>query len=111
LICDNYGTHKHPAVQKWFAAYLRFQLHFTPTSAPGLNLVERWFAPITSQAIRRGSFNSVHRLERAITRCLAHWNDNAKTFRWIKTAAQIRGSLHDPVLICGTEHSSVLGLR
>jgi len=104
LICDNYGTHKHPAVQEWLAAHLRFHLRFTPTSALWLNLVERWFALITSQAIRRGSFDSVRRLERAITRYLAHWNDNAKPFRWIKPAAQIRRSIHNAELICGTEH-------
>jgi transposase len=104
LICDNYGTHKHPAVQEWLAAHLRFHLHFTPTSASWLNLVERWFALITSQAIRRGSFDSVRRLERAITRYLAHWNDNAKPFRWIKPAAQIRRSIHNAELIYGTEH-------
>jgi transposase len=64
LICDNYGTHKHPAVRDWCAAHPRFHLHFTPTSASWLNLVERWVALITSQAIRRGSFDSVRRLER-----------------------------------------------
>jgi transposase len=104
LICDNYGTHKHPAVQEWLAAHPRFHLHFTPTSASWLNLVERWFALITSQAIRRGSFDSVRRLERAITRYLAHWNDNAKPFRWIKPAAQIRRSIHNAELIYGTRH-------
>jgi hypothetical protein len=62
LICDNYGTHKHPAVKQWLAAHPRFHPHFTPTSASSLNLVERWFALITSQAIRRGSFDSVTRL-------------------------------------------------
>jgi transposase len=104
LICDNYGTHKHPAVQTWLAAHSRFHLHFTPTSASWLNLVERWFALITSQAIRRGTFDSVHHLERAITRYLAHWNDNAKPFRWIKTTTQIRRSIHHAELIYGTEH-------
>src|SRR5439155_65889 len=66
LICDNYGTHKHPAVKRWLAAHPRFHLHFTPTSASWLNLVERWFALITSQAIRRGSFDSTRRLEQTI---------------------------------------------
>ena len=88
LICDNYGTHKHPAVLEWRAAHPRCHWHFTPISASWLNLVERWFALITSQAIRRASFDSVRRLERTITRYLADWNDNAKPFRWIKTAAQ-----------------------
>jgi len=75
LICDNYGTHKHPAVRQWFSANPRFHVHYTPTSASWLNLVERWFALITSQAIRRGSFDSVRSLERAINRYLAHWNE------------------------------------
>jgi len=104
LICDNYGTHKHPAVQDWLIAHPRFHLHFTPTSASWLNLVERWFALITSQAIRRGSFETLARLEKAITRFLAHWNENAKPFRWIKSAAQIRRSIRNAELIYGTEH-------
>mgnify|MGYP001176777343 CR=1 FL=1 len=66
LICDNYGTHKHPEVNAWLAAHPRFHIHFTPTSASWLNLVERWFGLITSQAIRRGSFDSVRKLEAAI---------------------------------------------
>jgi transposase len=93
LICDNYGPHKHPVVREWLAAHRRFHLHFTPTSASWLNLVERWFALITSQAIRRGSFASVARLERAISRWLAHWNEHAKPFRWTKSAADIQRSL------------------
>jgi transposase len=56
FICDNYGTHKHPAVKQWLAEHPRFHLHFTPTSGSWLNLVERWFALISQQAIRRGSF-------------------------------------------------------
>jgi transposase len=90
LICDNYGTHKHPNVKEWLAKHPRFHMHFTPTSASWLNLVERWFALITSQAIRRGSFDSVRRLERAIARYLAHWNENAKPFRWTKSPKEIR---------------------
>jgi transposase len=93
LICDNYGTHKHPAVRQWLAAHPHFHLHFTPTSASWLNLVERWFALITGQAIRRGSFDSVGRLERAIMRWLAHWNENAQPFHWTKSAPAIRRSL------------------
>ena len=104
LICDNYGTHKHPAVREWLAAHRRFHLHFTPTSASWLNLVERWFALITAQAIRRGSFTSVARLERAIARWLAHWNENAKPFRWTKSAADIKRSLANVTAIYETLH-------
>jgi transposase len=102
LICDNYGTHKHPAVREWLAAHPRFHLHFTPTSASWLNLVERWFALITGQAIRRGSFDSVRRLERAIMRWLVHWNDHARPFRWTKSAAAIRRSLNNVTAIYET---------
>jgi transposase len=104
LICDNYGTHKHPTVKRWLAAHPRFHLHFTPTSASWLNLVERWFALITSQAIRRGSFDSVRRLEQAILRYLAHWNQNAKPFRWTKSAADITRSLNHVTAIYETSH-------
>src|SRR6267378_2674233 len=102
LICDNYGTHKHPAVKQWLAAHPRFHLHFTPPSASWLNLVERWFGLITAQAIRRGSFDSVARLEQAITRFLANWNENAKPFRWTKSAHQIKRSIRNAALIYGT---------
>ena len=93
LICDNYGTHKHPKVRDWFAAHPRFHAHFTPTSASWLNLVERWFALVTDRVIRRGSFDSVRQLERAIRRYLESWNEDAKPFTWTKSARQIRKSI------------------
>lgn len=104
LICDNYGTHKHPAVRQWLTAHPRLHLHFTPTSASWLNLVERWFALITGQAIRRGSFDSVARLERSIMRWLTHWNEHAKPFRWTKSAADIKRSLANVTAIYDTQH-------
>ena len=104
LICDNYGTHKHPAVKQWLAAHPRFHLHFTPTSASWLNLVERWFGLITSQAIRRGSFQSVAQLEQAIARFLADWNDHAQPFAWTKSPRQIKRSIHHAKLIYETLH-------
>ena len=104
LICDNYGTHKHPAVKRWLAAHPRFHLHFTPTSASWLNLVERWFALITSQAIRRGSFDSIRRLEQAIMRWLDRWNQNAQPFRWTKSAADIKRALANVTAIYETRH-------
>jgi transposase len=104
LICDNYGTHKHPALRQWLAAHPHFHLHFTPTSASWLNLVERWFALITGQAIRRGSFDSVGRLERAIMRWLVHWNENAQPFHWTKSAAAIKRSLNNVTAIYETRH-------
>jgi len=102
LICDNSGTHNHPAVQQWLAAHPRFHIHFTPTSASWLNLVERWFGLITQQAIRRGSFDSIAQLERAITRFLENWNQNARPFTWTKSARKIRRSIQNAKLISET---------
>jgi transposase len=90
LICDNYGTHKHPAVRPWLAEHPLFHLYLTPTSASWLNLVERWFARITQEAIRRGTFTSVTALERAIFLYTQTWNENPKPFVWTKTVSQIR---------------------
>ena len=70
----------------------------------GLNLVERWFALITQQAIRRGSFDSAHRLEQAIIRWLAYWNQHAKLFRWTRSAADIKRSLASTTAIYETQH-------
>jgi len=58
-IVDNYETHKHPAIQRWLRQHPRFHLHFIPTSASWLNLVEVWFARLTTEQIRRGDFLSV----------------------------------------------------
>lgn len=104
LICDNYGTHKHPAVRTWFAAHPRIRVHYTPTSASWLNLVERWFAFITSRAIRRGSFDSVRALERAITRYLANWNEDARPFHWTKSARKIKQQIRRVMDIYETGH-------
>ncbi len=104
VICDNYGTHKHPKVKEWVAAHPRFQLHFTPTSASWLNLVERWFGLITAQVIRRGSFDSVRTLERAIRRYLETWNQDAQPFTWTKSARQIRKSIDHVAATYETSH-------
>lgn len=104
LICDNYGTHKHPKVKEWFAAHPRFHVHFTPTSASWLNLVERWFALVTDKVIRRGSFDSVRQLERAISRYLESWNQDAKPFIWTKSARQIRKSIARVAAISDSAH-------
>ncbi len=104
LICDNYGTHKHPKVKEWLAAHPRFHLHFTPTSASWLNLVERWFGLITGQVIRRGSFDSVRALERAIRRYLEAWNQDAKPFTWTKSVRQIRKRIDHVAATYETSH-------
>jgi len=89
LIVDNYATHKTPEVRAWLDKHPRFKLHFTPTSASWLNLVERFFAEITSRLIRRGSYASVDDLEAAIYDYLAQHNEKPKPFTWTKTAADI----------------------
>lgn len=82
LVLDNYGTHKAPEVKAWLARNPRFTLHFTPTSSSWLNLVERLFAEITRQRIRRGSFTSVPQLEAAITEWIDARNHHPKPFSW-----------------------------
>ena len=83
------ATHKTPDVKAWLDKHPRFKLHFTPTSASWLNLVERFFAEITSRRIRRGSYTSVNDLEAAIYDYLAQLNEKPKPFRWTKTAEDI----------------------
>ena len=83
------ATHKTPEVRAWLEKHPRFKLHFTPTSASWLNLVERFFAEITSRRIRRGSYSSVNDLEAAIYDYLAQHNEKPKPFRWTKTADDI----------------------
>jgi transposase/DNA-binding XRE family transcriptional regulator len=82
LILDNYATHKTPAVKRWLARHKRFIPHFTPTSCSWLNLVERLFAEITRQRIRRGIFHDVAELKAAIDEWIEHRNQNPKPFTW-----------------------------
>jgi transposase len=89
MICDNYGTHKHPNVKAWLTKHPRFHLHFTPTSSSWLNLVERWFRDLTDKAIRRGVFRNVDELVAAIDKYLRVNNDDPKPFIWTATAEQI----------------------
>jgi transposase len=93
LILDNYGTHKTPLIQRWLAKRPRFHLHFTPTGASWINLVERWFALLTTKQLRRGSHRSTPALERSIRDYLAISNEHPKPFVWTKTADQILESL------------------
>jgi len=86
VVCDNYATHKHPAVKAWLARNPRITLHFTPTSGSWLNMVEIFFGIITRQAIRRGTFTSVKDLITAISNFIDGWNERCKPFVWTKTA-------------------------
>ena len=89
LIADNYATHKHPKVKAWLARHRRFHMHFTPTSASWLNLVERFFAEITRKRIRRGVFHSVDNLQSVINDYLKHHNADPKPFVWTASASSI----------------------
>jgi transposase len=89
LIADNCATHKHPAVQKWLRKHPRFHLHFTPTSASWLKMVERFFRDITTARLRRGVFTSVPELVAVIDEYIAHHNARPKPFIWTKSARDI----------------------
>ncbi len=93
LIMDNYATHKTPAIRRWLAKRPRFHVHFTPTSASWINLVERWFATLTAKQIRRGTFRSTLQLEAAIKNYIAICNEDSRPFVWIKTADEILDSI------------------
>lgn len=93
LILDNYATHKTPLIHRWLARHPRFHLHFTPTGASWLNLVERWFAALTEKQIRRGAHRSTRELEDAIRRYIEATNHHPKPFVWTKTADEILASV------------------
>ena len=93
LVCDNYGTHKTPAVQAWLERHPRFHMHFTPTGSSWINQVERWFGFLTDQMIRRGVHKSVQALEADIRVWVGNWNQNPRPFAWTKTAEEILDSL------------------
>ena len=93
LILDNYGTHKTANIRNWLARRPRFHLHFTPTSASWLNLVERWFAALTEKQLRRGVHRSTKELQAAIAAFINNHNKNPKPFVWHKTADQILDSV------------------
>ena len=93
LVLDNSSTHKTPAIKKWLAAHPRFVVHFTPTSSSWLNLVERWFAELTTKKLRRGTHRSVRALNADIRAWIETWNDDPKPYVWTKTADQILDSI------------------
>lgn len=105
LIADNYATHKHPKVQAWLARHPRYRIHFTPTYSSWLNQIERWFALITQQAIRRGSFRNVRELVGKIDAYVAHYNAHKRPFVWTATADSIFDKLRRICkLINGTQY-------
>jgi transposase len=93
LVMDNYGTHKTPRIVRWFARHPRYQIHFTPTSASWLNQVERWFRDLTERRIRRGSFDSLRSLEKAIREYLEQNDREPRPFMWTADADMILGKV------------------
>lgn len=89
LIIDNYCTHKHAKVKEWLARHPRFHIHYTPTSSSWMNLVERFFADITSECIRDGSFGSVRELERSIKAYIQSRNADPKPYQWVASGKSI----------------------
>jgi transposase len=89
VVCDNYATHSHPKIKAWLARNPRITLHFTPTSASWMNMVEIFFGIITRQAIRRGTYANVPDLITAIRSFIDAYNERCEPFKWTKTADQI----------------------
>ena len=93
LILDNASSHKTPTVRRWLARHPRFVLHFTPTSSSWINLVERWFAELTTKLLRRGQHHSVRALNADIRDWIDTWNQNPRPYVWTKTADEILDSI------------------
>ena len=93
VVLDNSSTHKTPSIQRWLVRHPRFTLHFTPTYSSWLNLVERWFAELTTKWIKRSAHRSVRELVASIRTWITNWNDDPKPFVWHKTADEILDSL------------------
>jgi transposase len=89
LVLDNYATHQHPNVRAWLVQHPRFKLHFVPTSCSWLNLVERFFAKLTTKRLRRGSFDSAAELQEAIHEFIRIHNQDPKPFQWTASAEAI----------------------
>jgi transposase len=89
LVMDNYAAHKHPKIKEWLAANPRVCVHFTPTHASWMNMVECWFSMAERQAIHRGTYTSVKDLNAKLRTYIDGWNDRAHPFVWTKTADQI----------------------
>ena len=89
IICDNYATHKHPKVKSWLRYHKRFHVHFTPTSASWLNMVERFFRDLTEKQLRRGVFSSVDELQEAVMNFIEKHNKAPAPYIWTKSATDI----------------------
>lgn len=96
LVMDNYAAHKHPKVQDWLRVNPRVQVHFTPTHASWMNMVEIWFSIAERQAIHRGSYRCLRDLTTAIRAFIDGWNHRAHPFTWTKTPDQILAKANRP---------------
>ena len=103
VILDNYSTHKTPAIKRWLAAHPRFVLHFTPTGASWVNLVERFFGELTARKLRRSAHRSVKALNADIEDWIEHWNEDPQPYVWTKTADEILEKL---AAYCNTINAS-----
>jgi transposase len=93
LVVDNVSTHKTPEIKRWLVRHPRFHLHFTPTYSSWINLIERWFAELTTKWLRRGTHRSTKELEASIAAWVDQWNEDPKPFVWHKSADEILESL------------------
>ena len=93
VVLDNSSTHKTPSIQRWLVRHPRFTLHFTPTYSSWMNLVERWFAELTTKWLTRSAHRSVADLVASIRTWIATWNDDPKPYLWHKSADEILDSL------------------
>ena len=94
IIADNYCTHKHAKVQAWLKRHKRFHMHFTPTSSSWMNMVERFFADLTEDCVRAGSFANVKALTDAITAYLSERNKHPKPYQWKASGEEILAKIH-----------------
>ena len=93
IILDNASAHKSALIRSWLARHPRFHFHYTPTYASWMNLVERWFAALTTKQLRRGAHRSVRQLIAAIRECIDVHNETGKPYVWVKTADEILASI------------------
>ena len=101
LIADNYSTHKKNKVNQWLEKHPRFHIHFTPTSSSWMNLIERFFADLTNDVVRDGSFTSVRQLVKDIETYLAERNLNPKRYQWKAKGEEILRKIQKAKAVIG----------
>ena len=94
VILDNHGTHDRDTVRQWLAGRPRFRLHFTPTGASWLNLVESWLGGLT-QYLRGGAFCSVQELVAAIEEYSARDEAETEPLVWNTTVDAVLDRVRD----------------